>query len=122
MSKHGTYQSLARGARQHQVRTAERLVEEAEKRRATVNATEVKEEVAMPETKNVEKSAKSNEKTAEKFDAEKAGQVVGHALKVGTEKASVIAAKAGQVTGTAVKTGWAFLSEFSVGLRRGLGK
>ena len=32
MSKKGTYQSLARGARQHQVRTAERLVEEAEKR------------------------------------------------------------------------------------------
>lgn len=118
MSKHGTYQSLARGARQHQVRTAERLVEEAEKRRATVNATEVKEGTAMPETKNVEKSAKSNEK----FDAEKAGQVVGHALKVGTEKASIAAAKAGQVTGTAIKTGWAFLSEFSVGLRRGLGK
>ena len=122
MSKHGTYQSLARGARQHQVRTAERLVEEAEKRRATVetNATK-KESTTMPETKT-QQSEKSAQQSNQKFDAEKAGQVVGHALKVGTEKASVIAAKAGQVTGTAVKTGWAFLSEFSVGLRRGLGK
>lgn len=121
MSKHGTYQSLARGARQHQVRTAERLVEEAEKRRATVevNATK-KESTTMPETKT--QQSEKSEKSNQKFDAEKAGQVVGHALKVGTEKASVIAAKAGQVTGTAVKTGWAFLSEFSVGLRRGLGK